>query len=235
LKGVIDSVSTTAFSENSKFIICGYKNIITIYRSEDMRIHKRIVLKNEGRKGIDICALAISPDSKKIAVFDENNSSVSLIDIDSNKKIDIKEASYSVPVFYDFGNKMAFISENQKGIIFVDSHNGKIEKKISDIGVELESIAFNSNGDLMITNDYEVGLYIWDIKENAKQLFPILLESRPEAVYFSADDKEIYVIRPLSKMEVFSFPPLQQLINKTRERFKNRPLTHEERLRYYLE
>ena len=33
----------------------------------------------------------------------------------------------------------------------------------------------------------------------------------------------------------YDFPPLQELIDQTRERFKNRPLTDEERKMYYLE
>ena len=51
----------------------------------------------------------------------------------------------------------------------------------------------------------------------------------------SDDDKEICIVRVLGKMETIPFPPLQQLINETRERFKSRPLTHEERLQYFLE
>ena len=34
---------------------------------------------------------------------------------------------------------------------------------------------------------------------------------------------------------IWDFPPLQDLINETRERFKDRPLTPEERRQYYLE
>ena len=235
LKGVLDSVNTAVFSEDNKYIACGFKNTITIYSTEDLHLHKEMVLKDEGKTNMNICALAISPDSKTIAAFDENKSFVSLIDIESGKKVIIDEASYSVPVFYNHGDKVAYISEDQKGVVLVDSHSGKIEKKLSDIGIELESIAFNSNGDLMITTDYEVGLIIWDIKEDVKPLFPLNFESMPETAFFSDDDKEICIVRVLGKMETIPFPPLQQLINETRERFKSRPLTHEERLQYFLE
>ena len=34
---------------------------------------------------------------------------------------------------------------------------------------------------------------------------------------------------------IIDFPPLQELIDETRERFKDNPLTPEERRQYYLE
>ena len=39
----------------------------------------------------------------------------------------------------------------------------------------------------------------------------------------------------LIKIIIWDYPPLEELIKETRERFKDNPLTPEERRKYYLE
>ena len=53
--------------------------------------------------------------------------------------------------------------------------------------------------------------------------------------FFSPDGKEIVSIQAGKRVRIWDFPSLQQLIDETRERLKNNPLTQEERRRYYLE
>jgi len=52
---------------------------------------------------------------------------------------------------------------------------------------------------------------------------------------FSPDGKHILSILNGNILRLYDFPPLQELIDQTRERFKDRPLTDEERRMYYLE
>jgi WD40 repeat protein len=52
---------------------------------------------------------------------------------------------------------------------------------------------------------------------------------------FSSDGKNVVTISNDSTIKVWDFPTLQQLIDETRERFKDRQLTPEERRKYYLE
>ena len=57
---------------------------------------------------------------------------------------------------------------------------------------------------------------------------------------FSPDGRQIMVVEKgkalwNASIRIWDFPPLQDLIDQTRERFKNRPLTPEERRMYYLE
>lgn len=56
-----------------------------------------------------------------------------------------------------------------------------------------------------------------------------------EDVIFSLDDRNVLYSTPSGKVGVLYCPPLQELIDQTRERFKDRPLTAEERRMYYLE
>lgn len=52
---------------------------------------------------------------------------------------------------------------------------------------------------------------------------------------FTPEGRHIISASQDSTIRVWDFPPLQDLIDQTRERFKNRPLTEEERKMYYLE
>ena len=50
----------------------------------------------------------------------------------------------------------------------------------------------------------------------------------------SSDNRHI-ALQSTNEVRIMDFPPLQELIDQTRERFKDRPLTEEERKMYYLE
>ena len=55
------------------------------------------------------------------------------------------------------------------------------------------------------------------------------------SIHFFIDKGTIEGVSENGVVYTWSFPPLQQLIDETRERLKNRLLTHEERRKYYLE
>ena len=61
------------------------------------------------------------------------------------------------------------------------------------------------------------------------------VRNRINSVYFSSDDEKIIAAFDDGTIRIWDFPPLQDLIDQTRERFKDRPLTPEERHQYYLE
>jgi WD40 repeat protein len=52
---------------------------------------------------------------------------------------------------------------------------------------------------------------------------------------YSPDGKRMLTISSDRTIRIWDFPPLQELIDKTRTRFKTRPITDEERRMYYLE
>ena len=56
-----------------------------------------------------------------------------------------------------------------------------------------------------------------------------------ESASFSPDGTKIVSASGDYTIRIWGFPPLQELIDKTRERFKDRELTPEERRKFYLE
>lgn len=55
------------------------------------------------------------------------------------------------------------------------------------------------------------------------------------SVSFTPNGRKIVATYDDGTIRIWDFPPLQELIDQTRERFKDRPLTPEERKMYYLE
>jgi WD40 repeat protein len=54
------------------------------------------------------------------------------------------------------------------------------------------------------------------------------------SAYFSSDGKYI-VTSSLSAIKIWKFTSIEELIESTKEQFKDRPLTPEERKKYYLD
>ena len=54
-------------------------------------------------------------------------------------------------------------------------------------------------------------------------------------VSFSSDGNKIISMSTDGTTKIWDFPPLQKLINQTKEKLKNDPLTLDERRQYYLE
>ena len=79
------------------------------------------------------------------------------------------------------------------------------------------------------------GIFVWDAYDG--RLLCKIGNEKYSYADFSLDDR--YIISVSTKddgvIRIWEFPPLQELIDETRERFKDNPLTPEERRQYYLE
>lgn len=103
---------------------------------------------------------------------------------------------------------------------------------------DLPESAFNltySPDGRMLAFTVEKTLRIWDSK-TFRELF--VFEEEDDGIYsiaFSPDSKRIVSVSSSGSVCVWLIKPLQDIIDETRERFKDRPLTPEERKKYYLE
>ena len=112
-----------------------------------------------------------------------------------------------------------------------DMQTGKRIHTILGHSDYIDSIAFSPNGKQIVSDSKDKTIRVWDIKYE-KELLQLSDFKYP---VFSPDGKKIALITYDDSIQLLSFPPLQELIDQTRERFKDRPLTMEERRQYYLE
>ena len=100
----------------------------------------------------------------------------------------------------------------------------------------VNSASFSPDGKRIVSASYDKTIRIWDAETGQQIGKP--LEGHTGSVLsasFSPDGKRIVSASWDNTLRIWDFPPLQLLIDHTRERFKNRKLTPEEKRKYYLE
>ncbi|MBQ5574827.1 MAG: PD40 domain-containing protein, partial [Bacteroidales bacterium] len=98
------------------------------------------------------------------------------------------------------------------------------------------SASFSPDGKYIVSAYSDNTVRIWDAKTGQQVGNP--LEGHTGDVYsasFSPDGRYIVSSSWDNTVRIWDFPPLQELIDSTRERFKDRELTQEEREKYYLD
>ena len=100
----------------------------------------------------------------------------------------------------------------------------------------VECVAFNQDSSLLASGAFDGTVRVWDVKTGTNLEVIKAHYGAVSTVCFSQDSTMLasggihdFAVR------VWEYPPLQLLIDNNRERFKDRPLTPEERRKYYLE
>lgn len=100
-------------------------------------------------------------------------------------------------------------------------------------GLKIWFVNFSPDGQKIISkSSIDNSFSLWDC-QTEKLLLKLKNDKEGHAI-FSPDGKLI-ISTDGRFIKVWDFPPLQELIDKTTERFRNRQLTPEERRHYYLE
>ncbi len=124
-----------------------------------------------------------------------------------------------------------------------DLHTGKLNRTIlSDLSAA-STASFSPDGRYVIATELEA-IGVWDVQSGIKvyemdehminNLFIKQGEGFTSALFSPKGDAFISSSKD-NCIRFTTFPPLQQLIDENRERFKNRQLTPEERKQYYLD
>jgi WD40 repeat protein len=140
----------------------------------------------------------------------------------------------SVEFSFD-GNKVISTSRNNFVNIWEWDKKTGISKLVLHSDEHHESVqfaSFNRSGNLAVSASYN-SIIVWDVP-SGRTLRKIICPFAKTFVCFHPDETHIISADGFSVF-IWDFPPLQKLIDDTRERFINNPLTEEERRHYYLE
>ena len=233
LEGHSDAVLSAVYSPDGKTIVStSCDNTLMVWDAETFDFKHRL----EGHVG-NVNAAVFSPDGKFIASASDD----SLVIIwDANGKEIRQLKGHNGPVkSINFSNdgKRLLSSSSDNTIMIWDVGTGiPIDTIDRNYFVPwVNTAVYRPDGRCFISGTGDNVMTIWDAKSlsivSQKQLESDVLYTSA----YSPDGRNIIMSFYDGSIIIWSYPPLQELIDKARERFKDSPLTEEERRLYYLE
>ena len=175
-------------------------------------------------------SISFSSDGK--VLYSLSYGSISMWNICSGKIV--KEVP--IPIFVTsstFSPDNKFVVGLNKDKIFVyEVASGILQKTIGDVP-PMYSVSISHDPKYIIGNSINEGsVYVWDLFTGSLVMNQY---SNLDKATFTPEGNAIAASWNDSIVRIYPFPSLQKIIDETRERFKNRHLTLEERKMYYLE
>ncbi len=126
-----------------------------------------------------------------------------------------------------------YTAEAESALRKAMQHNDAILRGHTNV---VRSASFSPNGKYVVSASNDKTVRIWDAKTGQQVGSPLEGHTdRVNSASFSPDGRYIVSASWDGTVKIWDFQPLQELIDSTHERFKNRPLTPEERKKYYLD
>ena len=241
-------VSSAVFSEDEDDILIACSNSVKILDSVTGKIEDTIKMRQRSPK----CAY-YSSDILEVVTASEK--SIDLWDLDSlelNRTLGNHVGEIN-SMAVSYGSKTV-VSCSEDGVVKIWDCNDtkclseeRCMNKISEVSIDKSKIKCNidtellddiccidysPDGQYMLTGISHETIIIWNVQTEA-QVYSIEADFFNNA-YFSDDGKQIVAVTE-NYTRRWDFLPLQYLIDQTRERYKDRPLTPIEKKTYYLD
>ena len=175
-----------------------------------------------------------SPDMGRIACVQSHSKRIVIYDSKTLDTLMILDGHLSEvnSLFYGSDGKTIVSYDNNATTKLWDSETGDCM-----LSVKGYFIAFSPNDKYCLLRK-EKDLNSFDIYNVEEGVCVHSIASQTDTICgaaFSDDGSYVMTVHSDGTIRKWDFPPLQDLIDQTRERFKDRPLTAEERKMYYLE
>ena len=125
-------------------------------------------------------------------------------------------------------------ASSDKTIRIWDAVTGECKRVLEGHTSVVIAAAYSPDGREIVSASWDKTIKVWNANDS-REVYSYSLPSTCTDASFSPDGRTIAVACSDGNIYLIDFPPLQELIDQTRERFKNSPLTPEERRQYYLE
>lgn len=235
LKKHSNSVSSAAYSPDGKQIVSA---------SLDSTIRIWDVVSGQSIRTLSghadrVTSASFSPDGKQIvsASFDRT---IRVWDTQSGQIIHTLSHPFvfSSAVFSPDGKQIASTYNGESIIIWDVELSQPIQRLVGDTECRFYSASFSPDGKQIVSASEDGIVRIWDVESG---MLIRALEGHYDEVFstsFSPNGRQVISASRDRTMIIWGYTQiisLQDLINQTRERFKDQPLTPEERRMYYLE
>ena len=226
-------VNYAEFDLNGLFVASASDDrTVKIWGIKDNRCFNTIPFDN----GVELSMF--SPNGKELLVLDCRGM-LSLIDLE--RKIVTKE----IKIYENF-RKVNSISISPDGNLVCIAYQLEANIDLWDIRNIRHSVLhghtdwcystkFDNRGKYLVSCSRDGTIKVWDVNTgNCVKTF-MGQRWRMYSAVFGTNGRCIISVSTDEMLRIWNFPPLQQLIDETRERFKEHQLTPEERQKYYLE
>ena len=232
LKGI------ASFSPDGKLIAYGDGTVLRIIDASTGKLLKKYCARKDGKTNVfaeNISSIAFNCNGKHVATAAYGDMTIRVWNMETDSV---------VRVFNGHRNAVTSISFNPKGNRLVSAaYDGTVriwgmEKDNYEImridGEDFHSVSYSPDGKYISVGGWP-DLHVLDAETGVEVQLYKGHTSGINSVKYSSNGRNIISSSEDGSIRIWNFPPLQELIDKTRTRFKNRKLTLKERRRYYLE
>ena len=231
LKGHTDHVRSAAYSPDGREIVSASSdNTIRIWDAVTGEC-KRVL---EGHTS-SVNSAAYSPDGREIVSASSDNT-IRIWDAvtgECKRVLEGHTSSVNSAAYSPDGREIVSASSDNTIRIW-DAVTGECKRVLEGHTSSVNSAAYSPDSREIVSASADKTIKVWNA-DDSREVYSYSLPSPCYAASFSPDGRTIAVACDDGNIYLIDFPSLQDLIDQTRDRFKNSPLTPEERRQYYLE
>lgn len=222
------SVACCAINQDNSLLASGHEKKIMVW---DIVSGEKLFQLEDS---LSVHELAFTPDGDYLAVGHFYGVNIWNIK-EHNMVLSLKGPSSVVNCFaFSPNGKVLAAGSQDRHVYLWDKNSGEFLKKLEGNTGSIREITFSPDGELLIAiGDHNNDICVWNVQSGIL-LFRQSVSVPMPRVFFSPEADHIICIGN-GEIKVIVFLPFQTVIDRTREQFKDYPLTIEERRKYFLE